>query len=84
LRRTAVGHLRIEQAGPEVRPAAELVAHLPARALTSEEALRVVHGLRLEAPDEALEGPQRLMAGERLLAIARPRDGSLVTEVVLA
>ncbi len=49
LRRTAVGHLRIEDAGERLRPAAELVSHLPARELDQAEALRVVHGLRLPA-----------------------------------
>jgi tRNA pseudouridine55 synthase len=84
LRRTGVGHLRIEDAGSEIRPVGELVSHLPARELSPDEALRVVHGLRLEVPADAPEGPQRLMVGERLLAIARPSEGSLVTEVVLA
>ena len=54
---------------------------------------RQVHGLRLQAGPEAPAGagdgsaepePLRLMLGERLLAIARPREGELVTEVVLA
>jgi tRNA pseudouridine55 synthase len=85
LRRTAVGHLRLEDAGPELRPATELVSHLAARELSEEEARRVVHGLRLPvAEGEAGGEPLRLMYGERLLAIARPQGGELVTEVVLA
>ena len=97
LRRTAVGHLLLEDAGPELLPAAELVSHLPARAIDEAEAERVVHGLRLpagaEAPaaaeagqggEEAAESAVRLMLGERLLAIARPHAGELVTDVVLA
>ena len=85
LRRTAVGHLRIEDAGPAIRPAADLVSHLRARAVEAEDAMRVVHGLRLEAGGEETPGePVRLVVGERLLAIARPQDGELVTEVVLA
>ena len=96
LRRTAVGHLRLEDAGEAMRPIGELVSHLPALALGEAEAERVVHGLRLPAPVVAAtaepagdggegEAPAlRLMLGERLLAIARPHDGELVTEVVLA
>ncbi len=86
LRRVSVGHLRIEDAGERLRPAGELVSHLPARELDEAEALRVVHGLRLPAErhEGGEEGDLRLMFGERLLAIARPQDGELVTEVVLA
>ena len=90
LRRTAVGHLRLEDAGERLRPIGELVSHLPARSLDQSEAERVVHGLRLPADPagageaDAEPEPLRLMLGERLLAIARPREGELVTEVVLA
>ena len=84
LRRTAVGDLRIEDAGERVLPAERLVAHLPERALSPEQALDVVHGIRLAAGGDEGPGPIRLMAGERLLAIARPQDGLLKTEVVLA
>ena len=87
LRRTAVGHLRLEDASEELRPIGELVSHLPARSLSEAEAERVVHGLRLPVeagPGEPEPEPIRLMLGERLLAIARPQEGELVTEVVLA
>jgi len=94
LRRTAVGHLLLEDAGAELRPVSELVSHLPARALDEAEAQHVIHGRRLPAGPEAAgaleggeaagEGAVRLMLGERLLAIARPLEGELVTDVVLA
>lgn len=86
LRRISVGHLRVEDAGEGLRPAAELVSHMPARELDEAEALRIVHGLRIPlGPEErGQEGDVRLMFGERLLGIARPRDGELVTAVVLA
>ena len=89
LRRTAVGHLGIEQAGEQIRPVTELVAHLPERELDQEEARMVVHGIKLRraAADDPLadDGPPvKLMVGGRLLAIARPRGELLKTEVVLA
>ncbi len=66
-------------------PSAELVAHLPAQPLSEAEAVRIVHGLRVSDGGRTGEGEAvRLMLGERLLAIARPRGGELVTEVVLA
>ena len=85
LRRTAVGHLELADADEQaLHPVAGLVSHLPAIELDDAAALRVVRGqaLGLEAPGK--EGPVRLMVGERLLAIAGPREGTLRTEVVLA
>jgi tRNA pseudouridine55 synthase len=84
LRRTRVGALRVEDAGSAVRPVEELVAHLPARTLEPAEALDVVHGRRLLPRDEQEGEAVRLLAGERLLAVARLRAGELRTEVVLA
>ena len=87
LRRTAVGHLRLEDAGEPVRPVEELVSYLPERALDADQAEQVIHGIKLPkqpgdpGPDG---GPIRLTSGGRLLAIARPRDQLLKTEVVLA
>ncbi len=83
LRRTAIGSLAIEDAGPELRPADELVAHLHERVLDIDEAARVAHGIRL-SHDGPEEGPIRLTHEGRLLAIARLRAGELKTEVVLA
>lgn len=83
LRRTAVGELRLEDAGPQVRPAEELLAHLPARELDGDEAHDVVCGRKLRAETEP-SGPLRLTYRGRLLAVAAPRDGELKTEAVLA
>lgn len=85
LRRTAVGDLRIEDAGEEIRPAEELVAFLPEIRLGADDARRVRNGIRIEAPaDEAgREGPIRLTCEGRLVAIARVEAGLLRTEVVL-
>jgi tRNA pseudouridine55 synthase len=87
LRRTAIGHLRLEDAGAEVRPVEELVSYLPERELGEEEARKVVHGVKLRHDPGAGDsdaGPVRLTRGGRLLAIARPRGELLKTEVVLA
>ena len=83
LRRTAIGPLSIEDAGERVLPPELLVSHLPERRIDHDEALRVIHGLKLPAAGEQ-PGPVRLTVGERLLAIAHPVDGVLKTEVVLA
>lgn len=83
LRRTAIGHLRLEDAGARVRGVRELLAHLPALELQAEEAHDVVCGRAL-ARETAEEGPVQLLAGGRVLAVARLRDGALRTEVVLA
>ena len=83
LHRTAIGHLELD--GDErLRPAAELVAHLPERALAADEARRVVHGIKLPAEPGTGEGAVRLTHRGRLLAIARPQGDLLKTEVVLA
>ena len=84
LRRTAVGDLGIDDAGSDVLPPERLVAHLPERELTHEQALDVVHGIKLEASGEEGPGPLRLTTEGRLLAIARPQGKVLKTEVVLA
>ena len=93
LRRTAVGHLRLADAGPERLPVERLLDHLPERALDPEEARGVIHGVKLSHPEQTEAGageeagselPIRLTIDGRLLAIARPREGLLKTEVVLA
>jgi tRNA pseudouridine55 synthase len=85
LRRTAIGEeLKIEDAGPEIHPGDELVAHLPERELDDSEAERVVHGIRLPHDPGDGDGPIRLSHEGRLLAVARPRRDLLKTEVVLA
>jgi len=85
LRRTAVGHLKLADAGDRLRPVEDLVSHLPERALSAAEARKVVHGIRLAAPDDTVgEGPISLTADGRLLAIATACEGELRTQVVLA
>lgn len=84
LRRTAVGHLRLEDASQRVLPVEPLVAPMPERKLSAEEATKVIHGVKLAVGDGSREGPIRLTVDGRLLAIARARDGLLKTEVVLA
>ncbi len=86
LRRTAIGPLRIEDAGG-VEPVEDLLTFLPEVRLGREQALRVRNGVRIEAPDAAREagsGPLRLTADGTLVAVARVVDGRLRTEVVLA
>lgn len=84
LRRTEVGSLRLADASPGIRPVDGLVSHLPARELSQAEALDVIHGRRID-PGRSSEGePVRLLAGDRLLAIARLGEEGFRTEVVLA
>jgi tRNA pseudouridine55 synthase len=91
LRRTAVGHLRVEDAVPPeaVGPSGGLdplaaLAHLPRRDLAPDEARAAAHG-RPVAGEEALSGGPVVLASEgRLLAVARPAEGGLLRpEVVL-
>lgn len=84
LRRTAIGGLRLADAGDRVLPAELLVAHLPERRISHDQALDVVHGIKLPAGDDDVPGPIRLTIEDRLLAIARPEGGMMKTEVVLA
>ena len=87
LRRTAVGELRIEDAGDRIRPVEELVAFLPEIVLDAEGERLVRNGIRIEPPVESPveegEGPIRLTCGGRLVAIARLTEGLLRTDVVL-
>ncbi len=86
LRRTAIGDLTLpgRAEGERIRPAAELVGHLPAVELGPDDVRRVRNGIRIPAPPEAAgEEPLRLLGAGRLVAIARSQDGLLRTEVVL-
>ena len=84
LRRTAVGALRVEQADETIHPPEELVAHLPARELDAGQAREASHGIPLEAAPGDPDGPIRLLSDDRLIAVARVRDGRLRADVVLA
>jgi tRNA pseudouridine55 synthase len=87
LRRTAVGPLSVDDAvaPDEVLPEggltpARALAHLPARELTGEEAAAVAHGRPVPG---AGEGPVALLAGGRLVAVARPGEGGLLRPAVV-
>jgi tRNA pseudouridine55 synthase len=91
LRRVAVGDLRIEPTGGDgpLEPLDALVAHLPAIELGPDDERRLRHGVRIPAPAAAAavsdhrDGPIRLLGPDGLFAVARVREGELVTEVVL-
>ena len=80
LERTAIGPFRLEDAGRELTPA-EALAFLPARELDAAEERAVRHGRSLPRAG-AEEGELRLMAGERLIAIAETRAQELRPVVV--
>jgi tRNA pseudouridine55 synthase len=86
LRRTAIGSLRIEDAGAELSPDHAL-AHLPERPLSAEEAEMVGNGRALPAAGEreiAEEQRFRLTFDGNLVAVARPAGDQLRPETVLA
>jgi tRNA pseudouridine55 synthase len=80
LERTAIGPFGLADAGREL-PLGEALDFLPERALTPAESDAVSHGRAVPAPN-AGEGPVRLTAGDRLVAIAEPRAGELQPVVV--
>jgi tRNA pseudouridine55 synthase len=82
LRRVAVGALRVEDAGTELAPI-DALAFLPELRLDAEQAEAVSHGRALEQASSG-EDPVRLSFEGELLAIARPGEGRLQPEVVLA
>jgi len=86
LRRTAIGELLLADASEEIRPPEELVWFLPEIALDAEQARLVRNGIRIPAPAAGggAEGePHRLTLQGRLIAVARSREGLLVTDLVL-
>lgn len=86
LRRTAIGKLRIEDAGEEIRPLEDLLGFLPEVRLGDERARLLRNGIRIEAPElgeEVSSGPLRVTCDDRLIAVARVANGLLVTDVVL-
>jgi len=92
LRREAIGALRVEDAVPldEVAPGALLpparvLGHLPAVELDAAGKAAVVHGRAVAAGGASAGGvPVVLLAGDELVAVARPEDGRLRPTVVLA
>jgi tRNA pseudouridine55 synthase len=80
LERTAIGSFRLEDAGREL-PLGEALAFLPERDLDAAEEKAVRHGRPLRHTG-AEEGELRLMAGERLIAIAETSAQELRPVVV--
>jgi tRNA pseudouridine55 synthase len=78
--RTAIGPFSLSDAGREL-PLAEALAFMSARELSPEEEQAVRHG-RAVPRDDARDGELRLMAGDRLVAIAEPRAQELRPVVV--
>jgi tRNA pseudouridine55 synthase len=93
LRREAIGALRVEEAVPldevgsaALLPPARILGHLPAVLLDSAAKAAVVHG-RAVADGGVVVAPGVpvvLLAGDELVAVARPEDGRLRPTVVLA
>jgi tRNA pseudouridine55 synthase len=80
LERTAIGPFQLADAGRQL-PLAEALDFLEPRALTEAEAGDAIHGRRVPRGNAA--GPEvRLMAGERLIAIAEARAEELQPVVV--
>ncbi|MCC2670227.1 MAG: tRNA pseudouridine 55 synthase [Armatimonadetes bacterium] len=82
LEREAVGELRVEDAVPldDLQPGTPLLPlgaalrHLPALTVSDEDAIRLGHGQFVPAPEDAPEGPLRVLAPHgALLAIATVR-----------
>lgn len=96
LRRTSIGPFTVESAvtldelsagrvdEAATRTSAGALEWLPTRRLQPAEIVEIEHGRRIACPDAAHD-PQRpvaLVAGERLVAVARVRDGELQPERV--
>jgi tRNA pseudouridine55 synthase len=82
LRRTAVGPLRLEDAGDEPISPNEALAFLPERPLDGDEATAVGHGRAVAVAGEG-EGPVRLTRDGELIAVGRTEDATIRPEVVL-
>lgn len=90
LRREAIGALRVDDAEPldritaeALRPAAEILRHLPALELDAEARAAVVHGRAVAGGAEREAGEVVLLDGAELVAVARVENGWLKPTVVL-
>ncbi len=92
LRREAIGDLLVEDAVPLDRigagallPAARVLGHLPSVELDQAARADVVHGRAVAGERPPAEGgmPVVLLAGEEVVAVARPEAGRLQPTVVL-
>lgn len=93
LRRLAIGHLRVEDAGTLDAvsadplqghwrvPCSDALIHLPARELEPAERAALLHGRAIAAHGE--QGPLRCLAEGRLVCLAEPRGGQLRSLVVV-
>jgi tRNA pseudouridine55 synthase len=80
LRRTAIGHLRVEDADEEqLVPLDRALEFLPAVHLEPDEAKRAGHGVAVRG-DAA--GTVRLLDEHGVIALAEPREGGLLKPVV--
>jgi len=86
LRRTAIGPFAVGDAdAAAVLEPARALAFMPARDLDDEQARLVSHGVKLALDDgDEPPSPVRLMHGDRLVAVAEPRDRRLAPVVVFA
>ena len=84
LRRTAIGDLRVPEAGQEEVSVEEMMEFLPERLLDANEAESVGHGRPVAEPFDVPPKHVRLTHDGRLIAIARPDGENLRPEVVIA
>jgi tRNA pseudouridine55 synthase len=93
LRREAIGGLRVDdalpldQVGPDaLQPPARVLGHLPAVELDPAAKAAVVHGRAVPGGGAVVVPglPVVLLAGDELVAVARPEEGRLQPTVVLA
>jgi tRNA pseudouridine55 synthase len=91
LRREAIGGMRVEDAVPLdsvtpalVRPARDVLGHLPSVELTDAERRDVLHGRPVEAAEQGGSGADvALLSQGELIAVAREAEGRLRPAVVL-
>ena len=85
LERTAIGPFRLEDASEErIVPLNEALDFLPERILEEDEAMKAANGVEVQTGNWELGtgNHARLVHGDRLIAIAEPRNGTLKPIVV--
>jgi tRNA pseudouridine55 synthase len=81
LRRTAIGHLDVEDADEErIVPLDRALEFLPAVTLEGADARLAAHGVAV--PGESAAGTVRLLDADGVIALAEPREGGLLKPVV--
>lgn len=88
LRRTGVGHLRVEQAtAPQaldldaLRPVEDVLSHLPRAEVSADDARRASSGQRLDAG--AAEGPVLVVGPDGAVGVFEAEGGTLKPQTVL-